>query len=107
MKLPWKHIASVALGVGGLFIPGLQVAVNTVEASLPELKGPQKKAAAVAIATTVVETIEGAAGKDILNDPMVMAATASAVDAIVSLQNAIAAAEHAKNPAMPAMVPAA
>lgn len=96
MGFPWRKIATIGLGIGGVFIPGLAAAANVVEESLPGLKGSDKKAAAIAIATTVLETAEGAAGKDLLKDPAVVKATSDFVDAYVALQNAIAAVKDAK-----------
>ncbi len=101
MGFPWHRVAAIGLGIGGLFVPGLTSAINIVQENLGGLKGPDKKAAAIAIATTVVETAEGAAGKDLLNDPAVVAATSAFVDAYVALQNALAAAKAIKSQTPP------
>lgn len=104
MGFPWKKFGQVALGVGGIFVPGLSAAVQVVESNLSGLKGPQKKDAAIAIAKATVIAIESAAG-DVVNDPAVVTATSEAIDAIVAAENAkskllaaIDAAKHAKNP---------
>lgn len=102
MGFPWKQLASIGLGIGGIFVPGLTSAVQVVEENLSGLKGPQKKDAAITIAKAVVMAYESAAG-DVVNDPAVVAATSSAIDAIVAAENAkaallaaIDAAKHAK-----------
>lgn len=95
MGFPWRKLANVGIGVASIFVPGLQGAIHTVEEQLPGLKGDQKKAAAIAIAQTIVATAEGAASKDLVNDTAVMSATSNFVDAYVALQNAIAAAKAA------------
>lgn len=93
MGFPWKQLAKVGIGVGGIFVPGLNSAIHVVEENLPDLKGPNKKAAALKIAMSVIETSEDAAAKDLVNDPVVLAAASAYVDAYVALQNAIAASK--------------
>ena len=96
MGFPWKKILNVGLGVASAYVPALGTAVATIESSLPQLSGPNKKAAAVAMANAVVQALEGVEDKDVLNDAKVQEATSSFVDAYVALMNAIAAAKAAK-----------
>ena len=96
MGFPWKKILSVGTGIASLYVPALGAAIGTIEQAVPDLAGPNKKQAAVAMAQAVVEAAEGSAGKDLVNDAAVQQATSSFVDAYVALMNAIAAAKHAK-----------
>jgi len=103
MGFPWKKLAKVGVAVGSVFVPGLQAAIFAVEDNLPDLKGPQKKAAAIAMAEVVVATIEEAAGADVIKDDQVIEATSKFVDAFVAAQNAKAAAEEARQALMDAI----
>lgn len=96
MGVPWKKIFSFGVGIASAYVPAIGAAVQTIEAAVPQLSGPDKKAAAQAMATAVVHAVEGVEDKDILNDAAVQAATGSFIDAYVALMNAIAAAKHAK-----------
>lgn len=95
MGFPWKKLKLVGVAVGSMFVPGLAAAVESVEENLSDLKGPDKKAAALAMAQTIIETAEGAAGKDLVNDPAVLGAAGAYVDAVVSVKNAEAALRSA------------
>lgn len=53
-------------------------------------KGHEKKASALLLTQQAITLIEGAAGKDYITDPLVVAATGNVIDAIKALENVIA-----------------
>lgn len=107
MHINWTKVLTVGTSLAGLFVPGLQTAVQVVEQELPQLKGPDKKTAALTMAQAVVTTIEGAVGKDVLDDARVQAATSEFVDAYVSAMNAEANLRQAITDAQAARVSSA
>jgi 2-phospho-L-lactate transferase/gluconeogenesis factor (CofD/UPF0052 family) len=100
MGFPWKRLITVGRAAGSLFIPGLETAIQAVEAGVVAIKngsGPEKKAAAIAAAEATVRAIEGAADADLLDNAKVQEATGKFVDAYVASMNAQALALQAKD----------
>lgn len=95
MGFPWRKLKLVGVAVGSMFVPGLAAAIESVEENLKDIKGPDKKKAALAMISTIVETAEGAAGKDLVNDPSVLGAASTYVDMFVAAKNAEAALRSA------------
>ena len=69
-------------------IPIIIQTMGTVEALAK--KGSEKKAGAMLLTQQAISLIEGAAGKDYITDPLVVAATGNVMDAIKTLENVIA-----------------
>lgn len=74
---------------GLALVPMIGEMISIVEA-FKKLKGQQKQDAAVDLIRAILAGSEEASGRDLLNDLDVEAATRSAIDAIVALQNVIA-----------------
>lgn len=70
--------------------PLLIAAVQSVEKLASGMKGREKQEAAIDFATTMLPIIEGAVGRDLVDDPSVQVAMRAAIDAYVALQNVIA-----------------
>lgn len=75
--------------VGFKILPLILTAVTQVE-KFVKGKGKEKQDAAVDMVKAMLEAIEGAAGKDLLDDADVQKATRAAIDAIVALENVLA-----------------
>jgi hypothetical protein len=84
------------IGIGLRVIPYIGQAIQVVEGIKGAKGGAEKKAAVLAAVRTYVEAGEFVADRDLLEDSKVAEATGNVIDAIVSLQNAIAAAKAAK-----------
>jgi hypothetical protein len=83
------------------------MAIETVEDTLPDLKGPDKRAAAITLARATVQAAEHLADRDLVNDEAVASATSAYVDAYVAMRNAeaalrgaIAASKELRHPAV-------
>ncbi len=76
--------------------PLIIAAVNGVERIVKGAKGKEKQDAAVELVGEMLHAIEGATSKDILNDAEVQIAVRAAMDAIVNVQNVIAAVKQVK-----------
>ena len=70
-------------------VPIIWQAVMTVERLIKDRKGKDKQDEAVRMRGELLALIEGAVGRDLLNDASVQAAVRNAIDAIVALQNTI------------------
>ncbi len=77
------------LVVGLRLVPIIINAVNFVEKFIRSLKGKDKEDAAVELAGDMLQTIEGIAGKDLVDDPLVQQAIRNVMQAVVSLQNVV------------------
>lgn len=77
------------ISVGFRILPFILAAIPAVE-KFVKGKGKEKQDAAIEMVATMLTAVEGAAGKDLLDDADVEAATRAAIDAIVALQNIIA-----------------
>ncbi len=64
--------------------------VQAIERLVKGAHGKDKQDAAVDMIGTVLAATEGLAGKDLLEDAAVQAATRKVIDAVVALQNVIA-----------------
>jgi len=97
-KVSWKALADITLHI----IEGIVPQVGQIEAivkQVPQLKdltGADKKAAVLSIISGSLQAAEGLADKDLLNDADVLAAAGGVVDAVVALQNIIAAKKAEK-----------
>lgn len=95
------------LTVGLKLLPLIVSAVNAVERIVKGgAHGKDKQDAAVDLVTTMVESIEGLVNKDLLDDAQVQVALRATIDAIVAMQNAMAAA-RATRTATPSAPPPA
>ena len=81
--MPW-----ITLGLK--LAPLIVGAVHAVERLVKGAKGKEKQDAAVDLIATMLAAIEGAAGKDLLDDAAVQDAVRKTIDAVVSLQNILA-----------------
>lgn len=105
MGVPWKKIFGFGKVAASIFLPAIVVqSIDAIEEAAGELKGPDKKAAVLKMATAAVQGIEGAADKDVVNDAKVLEAASLVIDTTVAAKNAealmrqaIAAAIAAKN----------
>lgn len=69
-------------------IPMVVTAIDTVE-SIRKDRGKTKQDRAMDIVKVFVETAEGVAGKDLMDDPAVESATRATIDTIVQWQNVV------------------
>jgi hypothetical protein len=86
-------------GAGVKLVPYIGLAINTIEivsGLITGLKGEDKKKAVLEAVTKALPVVEGALEKDVVNDPKVVEALKSYIDAYVSLQNAIKATQESK-----------
>lgn len=70
-------------------IPLVIAAVGLVEKLAGAAKGKEKQDAALAAVADLIPAIEGAIGRDVVNDPLVQAALRQCIDAVVAVQNAV------------------
>lgn len=85
------------VSIGGKIVGYLPTIISSVEALKFAFKGPgEKKSAAVEAAKSFLELTEDVADKDLANDPKVLEAIGAAVDALVNVQNVIAAVKASK-----------
>lgn len=84
------------LEIGMKLAPLVVAAVNGVERIVKNASGKEKQDAAVDLVGSMLEAIEGLASKDLLNDVQVQLALRNAIDAVVALQNTIAAVKLLK-----------
>lgn len=89
-KSKWLAIARIAAHMGDMIVPGIS-AVESLAEKIPSLHGADKQDAVVQIVKDGLATIEGGAGKDLLNDPEVVRLTKAVIDAQVALHNGLAA----------------
>lgn len=89
MGFSWKHVANIGLSVLGTIVPGV-AAVEQIARGLPTLRGKAKQDAVVELVKAAVTASEQAAGRELLDDPDVEAATRGVVDAVVALNNILA-----------------
>lgn len=81
--------------IGFRALPYVLAAVSAVEKFVAG-KGKDKQDAAVEMVKTMLEAVEGSADKNLLDDAQVEAAVRAAINAIVDLQNVIAAVKASK-----------
>lgn len=81
---------SVGLTIAGKIIPQV-AAVEALARSLPGLKGQAKQDAVIALVMESLEATEELTDKDLLNDADVQKAMRGVTDAVVALENIIAA----------------
>ena len=83
------------IDIGFKVLPYVIGAVNAAE-KFVKGSGKEKQDAAVSMVETFVAAAEGVAGRDLLNDAAVQDALRNAIDAVVALQNTIAAVKASK-----------
>ena len=76
--------------------PLIIAAVQGVERIVRGAKGKDKQDEAMALVGTMLEAIEGITSKDLLDDVEVQRAVRAAMDAIVNVQNVIAAVRQVR-----------
>lgn len=95
MGIPWKRILDVAKGIGGMFIPALPLAIETIEEALPDAKGPDKKAAVESISDAALEAAHLLKGLTEAQVAQIKVARSKAIDTYVAARNAEAQARAA------------
>jgi hypothetical protein len=90
MKIRWNDVFKVGITVLNAVIPGVSV-VETIARQIPALKGKQKQDAVVELVKQSLATAENFAAKDLADDADVEQATRGVIDAVVALNNLIAA----------------
>lgn len=83
---------NIGVKIAGLVIGGIQA----IEHLITGIKGKDKQDAVVQFTQDALAMIEGAAGKDVLDDAEVIEAERDFINAYVHLQNVIAAAKAKK-----------
>ena len=91
MSLAWL---SFVVRIGPLVV----AAVHAVERVVKAAHGKDKQDAAVDLVGTMLTAAEGIASRDLLNDAKVQEALRHAINALVALENAVAAAREARQP---------
>lgn len=84
--------------LGMKFAPAIIGAINAIEKIVRIFKpkdgapktGEEKKAAALEFIASFIESAEGVAGRDLMNDAEVVDAVSKAIDAFVAVQNIVA-----------------
>lgn len=71
-------------------VPRIEQIVQTIP-QLKDLTGAEKKAAVLSIVQGALTIVEDVADKDLVNDADVMTAAGGIIDAVVALQNIVAA----------------
>lgn len=97
----WKDIAKIGAGIGGdvavRVFPSLPLIVAAVQSAEVVFKGKgrgkEKKQAVVEFVARALMATEAISDKDLLNDVAVAVLLSNAIDAIVALENGIAAAK--------------
>jgi hypothetical protein len=89
MRLKWVER-------GFTLVPLIIGAVNAIENLVTGLRGSKKQDAAVDFTRSILISVEGLAGKDLIDDVKVQAAVRTLIDAAVAVQNAVASAKIAK-----------
>lgn len=84
----WGRIGSAVIGL----IPSIVHVVETVQGAKGK-KGSEKQQAYLNAILEAFRGYKSASGKDVLNDPRVLAKLAQAGDALVAVQNVIAQVE--------------
>jgi hypothetical protein len=95
MKMPWKQIGLIGLQIAGAVVPS----VHQVEVAFQDVKGAKgsdKQQAALNLVMASLASVEQFTNKDLLQDADVAMATKGVIDAVVALQNIIAAKHAAK-----------
>lgn len=87
------------LGIGLRLLPYVVGAVKAVEEFVTAVKGRPKEDAAVGMVHAVLQAVEAGADRDMLNDEAVNRAVREVMQAIVKLQNTVAALRAAVRPA--------
>lgn len=95
MKIRWNDVFKVGITVLNAVIPGVSV-VETIARQIPALKGKQKQDAVVELVKQSLATAENFAAKDLADDADVEQATRGVIDAVVALNNLIAAKSAAR-----------
>jgi hypothetical protein len=90
MKFSWGSTLRIGLSVLNTIIPGVSV-VEGIARQIPGLRGKEKQDAVVELVKQTLATSEQFASKDLANDAEVERATRGVIDAVVALQNILAA----------------
>jgi hypothetical protein len=85
----WAAIFKTGLSIASVVVPQINV-IEQLAKSVPSLRGKAKEDAVVTLSEEILSTAEQAAGKDLLNDAGVQAATRSFIQSYVALQNVVA-----------------
>jgi hypothetical protein len=96
--MKWKTLARVVVGVVGTVVPAVAKAEQAAEALGRATSGPEKQQRALELVRESVGAIEGISERDLLNDADVERAARGVIDAVVGLQNIVAARARTKQP---------
>ena len=91
MGLNWVGLAKRAATI----VPQIIGMIRSVEANRDDIGGPQKKEIVMEWSRKSIPIAEGAVGKDLVDDALVLDAMSKLVDAYVAFENAHAAFEAA------------
>jgi hypothetical protein len=89
MHLPWGGILQDRARIGTAVVTGVPATQVLVD-EIGHATGEQKRSAVLKLVQTELLLAEGAAGRDLVNDPTVMQAAGALVDAYVNLHNVLA-----------------
>lgn len=88
-RFGWTDVFKIGATVLNAVIPGVGV-VEAIARSIPQLRGKAKQDAVVEIVKQSLATAESFAGRELVDDAEIEAATRGVVDAVVALNNIIA-----------------
>lgn len=89
------------LAIGLKILPYIFSAVRAIEDTVRAVKGKPKEDAAVGAVHAILQAVEAGAERDLLNNEDVNRATRKVMQAIVHLQNTVAAVREAAKPVGP------
>jgi hypothetical protein len=90
MKFSWGAALKIGLSMLNTIVPGV-AQVEAIARGLSGMKGKQKQDAVVELVKQALATSEGFVGTDLANDADVEQATRGVIDAVVALNNIVAA----------------
>jgi hypothetical protein len=96
-KVPWRKVFDVTSNIIATLVPEvgrIEELVKTIP-HIKDLTGAEKKAAVLSVVKGALENTESLTNKDLLDDAEVAAAAGGVIDAVVALQNIIAAKKAA------------
>ena len=90
MHVPWGKIIGIAGRVGAVVLTGVPI-TETLATSVLQKSGAAKREAVLQLVQAELALAEAAAGRDLANDPDVLRAAGSMIDAFVGLKNVLSA----------------
>lgn len=90
MKIRWNDVFRIGTTILGAAIPGVGV-VEAIARQIPQLRGQQKQDAVVELVKQALAASEAFVGRELADDEDIAKATRGVIDAVVALNNIIAA----------------